>query len=101
MFNWLRRRRLSADGRKRLLIAAARAEEAIVETHVSNLLHLLEAIGDEVELDRAIEIYVDMMSLDESLAATVARRLLSRLESPASRLAATRRYRRIFQEEDE
>ena len=46
MFNWLRRRRLSDGARKRLLLVAARAEEAIVETHVANIIDLL------VNLDR-------------------------------------------------
>jgi hypothetical protein len=98
MFNWLRRRRLSADTRKRLLIVAARAEEAIVETHVANLLDLLEVVGDEVDLDRALEIYSEMMSLDEARATTVANRLLARLDGPANRSGKSRPYRNVFRE---
>jgi len=100
MFNWLRRRRLTPDTRKRLLLVAARAEEAIVETHVANLLDLLAVVDDEVELDHAVQIYTEMVSLDETRANTVTNRLLSRLENPLP--AASRRrihYRNIFRDE--
>ena len=93
MFNWLRRRRLSATARKRLLLVAARAEEAIVETHVANVVDLLEAVGDEVDLDRGLELYAEMMSLDDALVTTVTNRVLARVETPAQR-----RYRDVFRE---
>jgi hypothetical protein len=98
MFNWLRRRRLSAGARKRMLLVAARAEEAIVETHVSNLIDLLETLGDEVDFDRGIELYTEMMSLDETLAATVTNRLLARLEDPRSAPEADGRFRDVFRD---
>jgi hypothetical protein len=82
MFNWLRRRRISPEARKRLLLVSARAEEAIVDTHVANLLDLLDTLDGEVELERAIEIYAEMVSLEESRADAVVNRLLARLESP-------------------
>src|SRR5690606_8984873 len=53
MFNWIRRRRLSADARRKLLLVSARAEEAVVETHVVNILDLLDTLGDEVDFDHA------------------------------------------------
>ena len=98
MFNWLRRRRLSANARKRLLLVAARAEEAIIETHVANLLDLLETLEAEIDLDRALEIYAEMMSLDEGMGANVATRLMARLESPERKKSKTsgRRYRNVF-----
>jgi hypothetical protein len=99
MFNWIRRRRLGSDARKRLLLVAARSEEAIVDTHVANLLDLLETLGDEIDLDRALEIYAEMMSLDESRGTTVANRLLAQLESPASKTSQGRRYRNVFRDE--
>lgn len=95
MFNWLRRRRLSAKAQKKLMILAARAEEAIVVTHVANLLELLDTLEDEVDLDRGLELYVEMMSLDESMAATVSTRLLSQLESPAPEAT---RFRNVFRD---
>lgn len=82
MFNWLRKRRLSAEARKKLLLVAARAEEALVETHVSNLSDLLDSLGEEIDLDRGVEIYAEMMALDESETTTITNRLLARLESP-------------------
>lgn len=84
MFNWLRRRRLSATAQKKLMILTARAEEAVIATHVSNLLELLETLEDEVDLERGLELYVEMMSLDETMAATVTTRLLAQLESAGS-----------------
>ena len=92
MFEWLRRRRLSAESRKKLMILQARAEEAIVETHVSNLLEVLDVLEDEVDLDRAMALYVEMMELDEGTAATVTNRLLARLEGPRDR------FRNAFRE---
>lgn len=97
MFNWLRRRRLSAGARKRMLLVAARAEEAIVETHVSNLVDLLDTLGDEIDFDRGIELYTEMMTLDETLAATVTNRLLARLEDPREG-PAPGRFRNVFRD---
>lgn len=97
MFNWLRRKRLSAEARRKLLLLSARAEEAIIETHVSNLFEMLHVLGDEVDLDRAIEIYAEMVSLDDSIAGSVTNRLLTRLEELAERGGReARRYRHIF-----
>jgi hypothetical protein len=99
MFNWLRRRRLSAGARKRMLLVQARAEEAIVETHVSNIIDLLVSLGEEVDLDRGIDLYVEMMSLDETLTATVTNRLLARFEDPTARLPrGARRFQDVFRD---
>ena len=99
MFNWLRRRRLSAGARKRMLLVQARAEEAIVETHVSNIIDLLVNLGDEVDLDWGIELYVEMMSLDETLAATVTNRLLARFEDPTAHLPrGASRFKDVFRD---
>lgn len=98
MFNWLRRRRLSDDARKKLMIFTARAEEEIIEAHVGNLMDLLDTLGDEIDLDTAIDIYVNrMMSLDESLASTVTTRLLAQLENPG-RGKKGGRYLNVFRE---
>jgi hypothetical protein len=99
LFNWLKRRRLSADARKKLLIVTARAEEAIVETHVTNLLDLLETLGEEVDLDRGIELYVEALTLDEQLAAAVTNRLLARLENASQRgIRQAHRFRHVFKD---
>jgi hypothetical protein len=93
MFNWLRRRRLSAAAQKKLMILHARAEESVITTHVSNILELLETLEDEVDLERGLEIYMEMMSLDDATAATVTTRLLAQLEGPGPESA---RFRNVF-----
>lgn len=100
MFNWIRRRRLSAEARRRLLLVSARAEEAIIETHVANLLDMLATLGDEIDFDRALEIYSEMMSLEESRAVNVANRLMARLESPSPAPDRKRRYQNIFRDSE-
>ena len=97
MFNWLRRKRLSAEARRKLLLLSARAEEAIIETHVSNLLDLLQTLGEEVDLDRALEIYAEMVSLDDAISTSVTNRLLTRLESLSERGGReARRFKHVF-----
>jgi hypothetical protein len=96
MFNWLRRRRLSDSARKKLLIFAARAEEEIIETHIANLVDLLDTLGEELDLDRALELYMEMMGLQEPLSTTVANRLLARLEGPAEKSGG--RFKHIFRD---
>jgi uncharacterized membrane protein YgcG len=82
MFDWMRRKRMSAEAKRKLLIIAARSEEAIIETHVSNVLDMLELLGDEVDLDRALELYAEMLPMDEHVAATVSNRVIARHETP-------------------
>lgn len=83
MFRWMRRRRLSDAGRRRLLIALARAEENLVETHVRNVLRVHEAVGEEMTLDRTLELYLEALEPGEPHASIVARRVLARVEGPA------------------
>lgn len=96
MFDWLRRRRLSAAARKRLMVLKARSEEALVEAHVANLLELLHVLEDEVDVERGIELYGEMMSLDESTALAVEHRVLARLEGPLAEPGG--RYRNVFRD---
>lgn len=99
MFDWLRKRRLSSEGRKKLLIVTARAEEALIDTHVANILAVLEAIGDEVEVDRAVELYLERVPIPESLATAVTTRLLAQLEEPAPRAGGRQNpYRQVFRD---
>jgi hypothetical protein len=76
------RRRLSPEAKRKLLVIAARSEENIVETHVSNILDMLDILGDEVDVDRAIELYGEMLPMDEHVANTVANRVIARHDSP-------------------
>lgn len=97
MFNWLRRKRLSAEARRKLLLLSARSEEAIIDTHANNLLDLLQTLGEEVDLDHGIELYAEMVSLDESIASAVTNRVLTRLEGLAERGGReARRFKHIF-----
>lgn len=101
MFDWLRRRRLSTEARRKLLIAAARSEEAIVETHVANVLELLELLESEIDVDRALELYLQMLPMDEHVAATVTNRVLARHEAPSRAPAggAGRRFENVFRDQ--
>jgi len=79
MFNIFRRRRLSKDGQRRVMLAIARAEEALLDTHVANVFSMLEMLGHEIDVDRTIELYSQHMSLPEHLANTVATRVLAHI----------------------
>ena len=111
MFNWLRGKRLSAEARRKLLIMQARSEEAIIATHVDNVLELLEMLEGEVDVPRALEEYAAMMPMEETIAATVTNRVLTRSMGPAAaragrptpsrdagRDAQGRRFENVFRE---
>src|SRR5919206_3413769 len=85
MFDFLRRRRLSAEAKRKLLIVAARSEEAIIETHVANVLDLYDMLGEELDVDRALELYGEMLPMDEHVAGTVANRVIARHDAPGAR----------------
>ena len=80
VFDWLKRKRLSEDGRRRLMVSLAKAEEAVVETHVRNALDVIAAVGDEMPLDRVLELYLDTLEPGEGRQEIIARRVLARLE---------------------
>lgn len=84
MFNWLRGRRLSKEARKKLLVVQARSEEAIIETHVDNVLEMLEMLGGEIDADRALEEYAAMIPMDEIVSSAVTNRVLARSEAPGA-----------------
>lgn len=85
VLGWLRRKRLSEAGRRRVVIALARAEEDLIEVHVRNALDLFDAVGEEMPFDRALELYLDTMDVTEPRASIVARRVMARLESAPER----------------
>lgn len=102
MFNWMRRKRLSNEAKRKILIAAARSEEAIVETHVANVLDMLALLAGEVDVDRALELYMEMLPMDEHVAATVTNRVLARHDAPARGAAGAaggRRFENVFRDE--
>jgi hypothetical protein len=81
ILKWLRRRRLSEAGERRLLIALARAEEELVRTHVQNVLDVIDAVGEEMSVRHAVELYLNEMQLEDPRSTIIAQRVLSRLEA--------------------
>lgn len=84
MFAFLRRlfperifgRKLEPAAERRLRLAQARAEEAIIRTHVDNALMFIDTLAEDMSFDRAIESYIREMAIPEPLASTVATRTL-------------------------
>jgi hypothetical protein len=79
VFDFFRRRKLSDESQKRLVLALARAEETIIDTHVENALDVIEAVGDELPLDRVLEVYLEALEANPQRAEIIARRVLSKL----------------------
>jgi hypothetical protein len=84
MFRFLRRffpetifaRKLEPGAERRLRLALARAEEAIIRAHVDNALMFVDTLAEDLPFDRAIDSYVREMGVPEPLASTVATRTL-------------------------
>lgn len=69
-------RKLTADTEQRLRLAQARAEEALVRTHVENALMFVDTLATDVGYERAIDIYVRELGVPDPLASVVATRAL-------------------------
>ena len=61
---------------RRMRLAQARADEALVRTHVENALTFVDTLADELSFDRAIDTYIRVMGVAEPLASTVVTRVL-------------------------
>jgi glutamate mutase epsilon subunit len=70
------RRKLEPAAERRLRLAQARAEEAIIRAHVDNALMFVDTLAEDMSFDRAIDSYVREMAIPEPLASTVATRTL-------------------------
>lgn len=70
------RRKMEPAAERRLRLALARAEEAIVRSHVDNSLMFVDVLAEDMTFDRAIDAYVREMAIPEPLASTVATRTL-------------------------
>src|SRR6266699_6444988 len=87
MFAFLRRlfperifgRKLNPNAERRLRLAQARAEEAIIRSHVDNALMFVDTLAEDLSFDRAIDTYIREMAIPEPLASTVATRALVHL----------------------
>ena len=69
-------RKLSPIAERRLRLAQARAEEAIIRAHVDNALMFVDTLAEDLPFDRAIDTYVREMGISEPLASVVATRTL-------------------------
>jgi hypothetical protein len=69
-------RKLSSAAERRMRLAQARGEEAIIRAHVDNALMFVDTLAEEVSFDRAIDTYIRVMGIPEPLASTVATRAL-------------------------
>lgn len=70
------KRKLEPAAERRLRLALARAEEAIVRAHVDNALMFVDVLAEDLTFDRAIDAYVREMAIAEPLASTAATRTL-------------------------
>src|SRR5437016_10578454 len=70
------RRKLEPAAERRLRLALARAEEAIIRAHSDNALMFVDMLAEDLSFDRAIETYIREMAIPEPLASTVATRTL-------------------------
>ena len=70
------RRKLEPAAERRLRLAQARAEEAIIRAHVDNALMFVDTLAKDLTFDRAIDSYIREMAIPEPLASTVATRTL-------------------------
>ena len=69
-------RKLGDAAEKRLRLAQARAEEAIIRAHVDNALMFVDALTEDMSFDRAIDTYIRVMGVPEPMAGVVATRAL-------------------------
>lgn len=70
------RRKLEPAAERRLRLAQARAEEAIIRAHVDNALMFVDTLAEDMAFDRAIDAYIREMAIPEPLASIVATRTL-------------------------
>ena len=70
------KRKLEPAAERRLRLALARAEEAIIRSHVDNALMFVDVLAEDLTFDRAIDTYIREMAVPEPLASTVATRTL-------------------------
>jgi hypothetical protein len=61
---------------RRLRLAQARAEEALLRTHVESALTFVDTLAEELPFDRAIDSYIRVMGIAEPLASTIVTRVL-------------------------
>jgi exonuclease VII small subunit len=73
------RRRRDDQTELRIRLALARAEEAIIHTHVDNAITFAALLEEQVPLDRAVQHYLSAVALAGGRAQTVFQRTMARL----------------------
>lgn len=102
MLSWLRRKKISGRANRRLMVALARAEEELIETHVMNALAVMDTLEDEMSMGHALELYLEAMDPGDPRSTIIAKRVLARLEEEeAGRMRDARRRRNMRVEEDD
>lgn len=102
MFGWLKKKKISNRANRRLMIALARAEEDLIETHVSSALAVMDALDEELSIGHALELYLEAMDPGEPRSTIVAKRVLARLEEEeVGRMRAARKLRYVIDEDDD
>ena len=82
------------------MIALARAEEDLIETHVANAFAVMDALEDEMTIGHALELYLEAMDPGEPRGTIIAKRVLARLEEEdVARMRASRK--RYVDEDDD
>jgi hypothetical protein len=80
MVRYIRRQQKRSDEEELWLeLAAARAEEALVEAHIGHASRFVEVMGDHADPTRAVALYVERLELPELRARMVYQRVMARL----------------------
>ena len=72
-------RKLDEGAERRMRLAQARAEEAVIDAHIRNTLMFIDTLSEDMPFDRAIDTYIRVMGVPEPLASVVATRVLVEL----------------------
>ena len=80
MLRYIRRQQKRSDEEELWLeLAAARAEEALVEAHIGHAMRFVEVMGDHADPTRAVALYVERLELPEFRGRMVYQRVMARL----------------------
>ena len=69
-------RKLSVEAEQRMRLAQARAEEALIRTHVDNALMFVDILAPDIGYERALDVYIRELGVPEPLASVIATRAL-------------------------
>ncbi len=72
--------RLPSAVRRHLDVAAAGAQEALIDAHAEEALRLVAHVGDDWSFDEAVSYYFDELALSGPIASSIRNRALVRLE---------------------